>query len=145
MDEENENRSIILDSNTTKEEIKNALNQKLEEAMYGTLFVLLVKDIDTTISFHEIDPVFAFTVLQFFNKKEIDVWLGSIYGENICRDAAVSKASEAIYKYVQIIKNGALVNCGITECCGYDFGEDAFEKNKPKFCPMCGKKITKYK
>lgn len=35
------------------------------------------------------------------------------------------------------------MECGITECCGYDFGEDAFKKNKPKFYPMCGKRIIK--
>lgn len=30
---------------------------------------------------------------------------------------------------------------GITECCGYDFGFNAFGKRKPKCCPMCGKLI----
>ena len=41
------------------------------------------------------------------------------------------------------IETGTMLNCGVTECCGYDFGADAFGKKKPKFCPMCGKKITK--
>lgn len=39
------------------------------------------------------------------------------------------------------VETGTAMECGITECCGYDFGVDAFGKNKPKFCPMCGKKI----
>lgn len=30
---------------------------------------------------------------------------------------------------------------GVTVCCGYDFGMDAYKKNKPKYCPMCGKQI----
>ncbi len=32
---------------------------------------------------------------------------------------------------------------GVTECCGYDFGEDGFGKVKVKFCPLCGKRIVK--
>ena len=39
--------------------------------------------------------------------------------------------------------NTTTMECGITECCGYDFGVDAFMKNKPLFCPVCGKKIVK--
>ena len=30
---------------------------------------------------------------------------------------------------------------GITECCGYDFGIDAFQIELSKFCPVCGRKI----
>ena len=29
---------------------------------------------------------------------------------------------------------------GVTECCGYDFGEDS---RKARYCPICGRKITK--
>lgn len=32
---------------------------------------------------------------------------------------------------------------GITECCGYDFGIDAFQRELPKFCPVCGRKIER--
>lgn len=30
---------------------------------------------------------------------------------------------------------------GVTECCGYDFGFEAFEDKKPRCCPICGKEI----
>lgn len=32
---------------------------------------------------------------------------------------------------------------GITECCGYDFGMDAFQRDLSKFCPVCGRKIER--
>ena len=32
---------------------------------------------------------------------------------------------------------------GVTECCGYDFGIDAFQMGLSKFCPVCGKKIER--
>lgn len=34
---------------------------------------------------------------------------------------------------------------GITECCGYDFGLDAFGESAERinYCPVCGKKIWK--
>ena len=32
---------------------------------------------------------------------------------------------------------------GITECCGYDFGIDAFRIELSKFCPVCGRKIER--
>lgn len=32
---------------------------------------------------------------------------------------------------------------GITECCGYDFGIDAFQRELSKFCPVCGRKIER--
>ena len=32
---------------------------------------------------------------------------------------------------------------GITECCGYDFGIDAFQMELSKFCPACGRKIER--
>ena len=32
---------------------------------------------------------------------------------------------------------------GVTECCGYDFGTDAFQIEMSKFCPVCGKKIER--
>ena len=32
---------------------------------------------------------------------------------------------------------------GITECCGYDFGIDAFKRELSKFCPVCGRKIER--
>lgn len=32
---------------------------------------------------------------------------------------------------------------GITECCGYDFGTDAFQMELSKFCPVCGREIER--
>ena len=32
---------------------------------------------------------------------------------------------------------------GVTECCGYDFGIDAFRIELSKFCPVCGRKIER--
>ena len=32
---------------------------------------------------------------------------------------------------------------GVTECCGYDFGIDAFQMELSKFCPVCGRKIER--
>lgn len=32
---------------------------------------------------------------------------------------------------------------GVTECCGYDFGIDAFRIELSKFCPACGRKIER--
>lgn len=32
---------------------------------------------------------------------------------------------------------------GITECCGYDFGTDAFQIELSKFCPVCGREIER--
>ena len=32
---------------------------------------------------------------------------------------------------------------GITECCGYDFGTDAFQVELSKYCPVCGRKIER--
>lgn len=32
---------------------------------------------------------------------------------------------------------------GITECCGYDFGTDAFRIELSKFCPVCGREIER--
>lgn len=34
---------------------------------------------------------------------------------------------------------------GVTECCGYDFGSEAFGKSAKRinYCPICGKKIWK--
>lgn len=32
---------------------------------------------------------------------------------------------------------------GVTECCGYDFGIDAFQRELSKFCPVCGRKIER--
>ena len=32
---------------------------------------------------------------------------------------------------------------GVTECCGYDFGTDAFQRKLSKFCPVCGRKIER--
>lgn len=32
---------------------------------------------------------------------------------------------------------------GVTLCCGYDFGEDAFKKElNIGYCPICGRKIA---
>lgn len=41
------------------------------------------------------------------------------------------------------VETGTNMECGVTVCCGYDFGVDAFGRKKPNFCPMCGKKIVK--
>ena len=48
-----------------------------------------------------------------------------------CREAVEKQKTAQVAKLID----------GVTECCGYDFGMDAFEK--PKFCPMCGKKIER--
>mgnify|MGYP007005821256 CR=1 FL=1 len=32
---------------------------------------------------------------------------------------------------------------GVTECCGYDFGIDAFRIELSKFYPVCGRKIER--
>ena len=32
---------------------------------------------------------------------------------------------------------------GVTECCGYDFGLDAFRIEMSKFCPACGRKVER--
>lgn len=42
-----------------------------------------------------------------------------------------------------IINNTTNMDCGITECCGYDFGMEGFGNVKVKFCPLCGKRIIK--
>lgn len=42
-------------------------------------------------------------------------------------------------------KEVTTMECGITTCCGYDFGLDGFGKDiKVKYCPICGKRIEKY-
>ena len=46
-------------------------------------------------------------------------------------------------KTKDVINNTTGMECGITECCGYDFGIDGFGKVKVKYCPLCGKKIIK--
>lgn len=55
-------------------------------------------------------------------------------------------AGEILYnkeKTEQIIQNGTIMIDGVTSCCGYDFGEDAFSKKiKIGYCPICGKKIV---
>lgn len=50
------------------------------------------------------------------------------------------EVSEIDYEEVD---TGTKMNCGITECCGFDFGAEAFGKKKPKFCPMCGKRLQR--
>jgi hypothetical protein len=79
------------------------------------------------------------------------------YGE--CRVAKATrvaiKALEEVQQYRAI---GTLEECraavernnektriidGITECCGYDFGIDAFQMELSKFCPVCGRKIER--
>ncbi|MCB5479185.1 hypothetical protein LIP84_13300 [Roseburia faecis] len=79
------------------------------------------------------------------------------YGE--CRVAKATrvaiKALEEVQQYRAI---GTLEECraavernnektriidGITECCGYDFGIDAFQRELSKFCPVCGRKIER--
>ena len=44
---------------------------------------------------------------------------------------------------VSSVQGETVLCCGITECCLYDFGPDISWEKKPKFCPICGKKITK--
>lgn len=79
------------------------------------------------------------------------------YGE--CRVAKATrvaiKALEEVQQYRAI---GTLEECraavernnektriidGITECCGYDFGIDAFQRELSKFRPVCGRKIER--
>lgn len=65
---------------------------------------------------------------------------------------------EALSDWRQYRKIGTLEECraavernnektriidGITECCGYDFGIDAFQRGLSKFCPVCGRKIER--
>lgn len=65
---------------------------------------------------------------------------------------------EALSDWRQYRKIGTLEECraaversnektriidGITECCGYDFGIDAFQRELPKFCPVCGREIER--
>ena len=65
---------------------------------------------------------------------------------------------EALSDWRQYRKIGTLEECraaversnektriidGITECCGYDFGIDAFQRELSKFCPVCGRKIER--
>jgi hypothetical protein len=47
------------------------------------------------------------------------------------------------YKRNLDMKDTTTVEDGVTSCCGYDFGEDAFSKKiKIGYCPICGKKIV---
>ena len=65
---------------------------------------------------------------------------------------------EALSDWRQYRKIGTLEECreavkrnnektriidGITECCGYDFGTDAFQMELSKFCPVCGREIER--
>lgn len=65
---------------------------------------------------------------------------------------------EALSDWRQYRKIGTLEECraavernnektriidGVTECCGYDFGIDAFRIELSKFCPVCGRKIER--
>lgn len=46
-------------------------------------------------------------------------------------------------KTLAIWQNGTIMIDGITFCCGYDFGEDAFSKKiNIGYCPICGRKIV---
>ena len=46
-------------------------------------------------------------------------------------------------KTLAIWQNGTIMIDGITSCCGYDFGEDAFSKKiNIGYCPICGRKIV---
>lgn len=46
-------------------------------------------------------------------------------------------------KTLAIWQNGTIIADGVTLCCGYDFGEDAFDKKKNiGYCPICGRKIV---
>ena len=61
-------------------------------------------------------------------------------------DFDTEKASDVLFssdKTKDVINNTTGMECGITECCGYDFGIDGFGKVKVKYCPLCGKKIIK--
>lgn len=57
----------------------------------------------------------------------------------------VSKLQKRVHelKTEQIIQNETIMIDGVTYCCNYDFGEDAFSKKiKIGYCPICGKKIV---
>lgn len=76
-----------------------------------------------------------------------------------CRVAKATRvAIQAIEEVQQYRAIGTLEECGaavernnektriidgITECCGYDFGIDAFQRELSKFCPVCGRKIER--
>lgn len=46
-------------------------------------------------------------------------------------------------KTLAIWQNGTIMADGVTLCCGYDFGEDAFKKElNIGYCPICGRKIA---
>jgi hypothetical protein len=46
-------------------------------------------------------------------------------------------------KTLAIWQNGTIMTDGVTLCCGYDFGEDAFKKElNIGYCPICGRKIA---
>lgn len=56
--------------------------------------------------------------------------------------ALQAMGAKGYYQAVQqMAKLEVRMTSGVTECCGYDFGMDAYGKIKPKYCPMCGKKI----
>ena len=44
-------------------------------------------------------------------------------------------------KVKKAIEGTTEMNAGVTYCCAFDFGEIAFKRIPPKFCPLCGKKI----
>lgn len=55
----------------------------------------------------------------------------------------LQKCVNELKKTKQIIQNETIMIDGVTSCCGYDFGEDAFSKKiKIGYCPICGKKIV---
>ena len=46
-------------------------------------------------------------------------------------------------KTLAIWQNGTIMNDGVALCCGYDFGEDTFNKKlNIGYCPICGRKIV---
>ena len=80
-----------------------------------------------------------------------------IYGNTICADEH-EQLAEWLEELKQYRAIGTPEECraavernnektriidGITECCGYDFGIDAFQRELSKFCPVCGMKIER--
>lgn len=66
--------------------------------------------------------------------------LGILPGSDIGK--VLIKALEDLLEYQQEKQETSKIVDGITECCGYDFRMNAFEHEKPQYCPMCGRKLN---
>lgn len=62
------------------------------------------------------------------------------YSEYACKAIEGFLDTQQI-KYEDVETDTELID-GITQCCGYDFGAEGYsKKNRPCFCPKCGRKI----